>query len=274
MKKTKQPGLCVANLSVNTNYWSLLRARCQSVLKVGTGLIVSQVTAKENVMWIPYMQKSENIIAGMMLAEWQLAKKNTLTRCKVKKQRRLLCETLKNLHQKYLAESGVTVSYSLFCQLRPFDVVEPTEMDRQTCQCKIHENLQFIADTLQKQGLIPTSNLEDLVKKVVCDPNSYECHYNVCDKCHDNEYPVSYRNEVMSNEIAFTQWVYKKVPRNEAAGDDQSKTTTITDKDKITCSIEDLVLRFQEQLSVYKRHQYNVYRQYRWLLDSGIPALE
>ncbi|CAL8347438.1 unnamed protein product [Gadus morhua 'NCC'] len=45
---------------------------------------------------------------------------------------------------------------------RPFWVVVPTEADRETCQCKTHENLQFMANTLYSQGLSATKNLEEM----------------------------------------------------------------------------------------------------------------
>lgn len=62
--------------------------------------------------------------------------KNTKILHKMKKQRRLLLDTLINLHGKFLAESKLKVSYSVFCRLRPFWVVEPSDLDRETCLCK------------------------------------------------------------------------------------------------------------------------------------------
>ena len=48
-------------------------------------------------------------------------KKETLTRNRDKKQKRLLCDTMKNLHLKFVAETPDScISYSLFCRLRPF----------------------------------------------------------------------------------------------------------------------------------------------------------
>jgi hypothetical protein len=110
-------------------------------------------------------------------------KANTITRAKLKKQRRLISDTLTNLHLKFTADTGLSTSYSLFCKLRPFYVVEPTELDSKTCQCKVHENTQFMADALKKQGLISSNNLDDLVTKIVCNPESKECAYDKCDRC-------------------------------------------------------------------------------------------
>jgi len=71
-------------------------------------------------------------------------KKQTLTRAKNKQQKRFLNDTVSNLHSKFLAEnSDLKISYRTFCRLKPFWVVWPKEKDRDTCQCKTHENLHF-----------------------------------------------------------------------------------------------------------------------------------
>ena len=58
-------------------------------------------------------------------------KKDTITRNGIKQQRRVLCDTMLNLHMKYHAEYPLSgVSYSLFCKLRPFYVVRPKDKDR------------------------------------------------------------------------------------------------------------------------------------------------
>ena len=70
-------------------------------------------------------------------------KKETKTAGREKKQKRILNDSMKNLHTKFLAEqSSRTISYSLFCQLRPFWVIMPkvNDYDRDTCLCKLHCN--------------------------------------------------------------------------------------------------------------------------------------
>lgn len=69
-------------------------------------------------------------------------RKQTTTRNKVKMQKRFLVDAMRNLHRKFLAENNVRISYSSFCRLRPFCVVHPSLSDRETCQCKLHENLK------------------------------------------------------------------------------------------------------------------------------------
>ena len=69
------------------------------------------------------------------------SKKDTTTSKIQKEQRRLMTDSMKNLHSKFLGESSCKVSYAFFCKERPFWVVVPTERDRDTCLCKTHEHV-------------------------------------------------------------------------------------------------------------------------------------
>lgn len=89
-------------------------------------------------------------------------KKQTKTRYKLKKQKRFLIDTMANAHRKFLAEYPERkVSYSLFCHLHPFWVVTPTLSERETCLCKMHENLDFVTDKLYYLRLLPHRNIEE-----------------------------------------------------------------------------------------------------------------
>lgn len=70
-------------------------------------------------------------------------KKKCITRNNIKKQKRYMLDSLKNLHQKFLSTYSMIIGYSLFCQLRPFWVVEPKLTDRDTCACITHENVNL-----------------------------------------------------------------------------------------------------------------------------------
>lgn len=90
-------------------------------------------------------------------------KNNTI----IKKQRRLLCDSRKNRnHRKCVAEHEQNISYAFFC--RPFWVVTPNDRDRETCQCKTHENLQFMVEKIHKLVLSHSSNVEEMADSIVC----------------------------------------------------------------------------------------------------------
>ena len=71
--------------------------------------------------------------------------KRTLTKHKVKRQKRLLCDTMWNLHKKYASQNMAKIGYSTFCRLRLFWIVPPTETDIDTCYCKKCENVKLLA---------------------------------------------------------------------------------------------------------------------------------
>ncbi|KAK0167717.1 hypothetical protein PV327_001589 [Microctonus hyperodae] len=52
-------------------------------------------------------------------------KKDSVTRNKIEKQKRLLLNSMKNLHTKFMETENAVLSYAMFCRLRPFWVVTP-----------------------------------------------------------------------------------------------------------------------------------------------------
>lgn len=106
-------------------------------------------------------------------------KSQTITRGKIKKHKRFLNDTMKNLHRKFLLESpNNSVCYSLFCRMRPFWVVQPSIADRETCLCKVHENLCYLVEKLHSLRLIGSTDLEKMAESICCDSNLKDCMYN------------------------------------------------------------------------------------------------
>jgi len=78
-------------------------------------------------------------------------RKDCITRGSVKKQKRLLVDTIGNLYDRFLSEHEEKVSYAAFCKLLPFCVVLPRLQDRETCLCVNHENMQFLLDVEKRR---------------------------------------------------------------------------------------------------------------------------
>lgn len=111
-------------------------------------------------------------------------KKQTVTKGKVKKQKRFMTDTMKNLHRKFLLENvSSKLSYTLFCRMRPYWVVHPTIADRDTCLCKVHENLEFIVEKLHDLKLLEKTELESLAEETCCNPTFKPCMYAECKNC-------------------------------------------------------------------------------------------
>ena len=96
-------------------------------------------------------------------------RRDTISRHGEKRQRRVLLDTLQNLHKKYNAEHHCTsISYS-FCRLRPFHTVHPSQRDRQTCLCQKCENGQLMLQKLMQLNFIsPASSLNSCASSMCC----------------------------------------------------------------------------------------------------------
>jgi hypothetical protein len=71
-------------------------------------------------------------------------KKDTITRNKIKKQKRVLTNNINVLQKLFLSENeDMKVSYVIFCKLRPFWVVDLKCVNRDKCTCKLHANVEF-----------------------------------------------------------------------------------------------------------------------------------
>lgn len=207
-------------------------------------------------------------------------KKETITRNKQKRQKRLLTDTLINVHLKFNSEfvQNHKVSYSLFCRVRPFWVVPPTERDRETCTCKVHDNLQFVVDKLQSLNILPRSNVDSLCKAIVCSTEIKQCMYGECVNCKDSRLEFQCAHDLLSNVIACEscqdnslkpklakfdsneivacpQWVTKTEEHD-------GKKSTVTVKELESMSLYLLVDKFNAMLSKIRKHIFNIRHQY------------
>ncbi|KAF3837831.1 hypothetical protein F7725_009599 [Dissostichus mawsoni] len=122
---------------------------------------------------------------------------------------------MRNLHRKFLTEHpNYNLSYSLFCRMRPFWVVNPTLADRQTCLCKVHENLSFLAEKLHTLKLIRSVDMEDLTTSISCNPNSKDCMYNEGPHCKGQEFAIAAEVNLQAN-VELTQWSTETVIREK-----------------------------------------------------------
>lgn len=173
---------------------------------------------------------------------------------------------MKNLHRRFLLESpNCQISYSLFCRMRPFWVVQPSMADRQTCLCKVHENLGFLAGKLHSLKLIETTDLEEMAEATCCDPNNQACMYNECGACKNADYPI--KNVMDLQQTVFqTQWTTETVLREKKnkEGEKEKVSHKMTVKKRMETTLQDLVELFQRQLTNFKRHLFNIKQQFRF----------
>jgi len=80
-------------------------------------------------------------------------KKECKTLKDVRKQKQYLTHSLHFLHQKYCQENNFVISYTSFCQLRPFWVVPENIDQRDTSLCITHENIKILHKQLRKSAI-------------------------------------------------------------------------------------------------------------------------
>ena len=137
---------------------------------------------------------------------------------KTKDQKRYLQVTVNELYQLFKTQHPeVKVSKSMFCDLRPQNVLLSSEIPHSTCHCKYHENIFLYLTALNKiYSNIPLYS-SSFTESMVCKTTNDECYFNKCDKCKDGslfkqEYPLEINVDLVlddqsdSNEDTVVKW--------------------------------------------------------------------
>ncbi|WAR25600.1 LOW QUALITY PROTEIN: hypothetical protein MAR_011304 [Mya arenaria] len=192
----------------------------------------------------------------------RIMRKCTITRHGSKKQIRLLNDSIKNIHEKFLSEQRSEISYSLFCRLKPFYVIKPTEKHRETCLCKHHENIQFMINKIFHERAIEINYLDELLKKITCNSENKACIYRECDGCRDKSLTFKHADgrQVFWNSWKNVRLEKEKKNKNETV---EKRKTVKTMKEKEFGTLENLENPVQNDLKRVGRHVYNIRHQYR-----------
>ena len=197
-------------------------------------------------------------------------KKDTVTFQKIKKQKRLLNDSMTNLYAKFTFENpSIKIGYSTFCRYKPFWIVKPTLKDVDTCMCKKCTNIGYINRKLVAEKVIsgqPSDNLAELV----CDTKNKRCMYDECPRCKGKQIAFNLQ-EKGEKKITYQQWVTKE----KSYGND--KTSKVTCKDEIPISLSELCTKYESELKPrISKHMYNIHHQYAELkkLKEGLQPNE
>ncbi|WAR19946.1 hypothetical protein MAR_001784 [Mya arenaria] len=185
-------------------------------------------------------------------------KQATITRNGVKMQKRLLNGDLINLYKKYESE-GNKISYSMFCKLRPFWIVKPTEKDRDTCLCKLHENLNYKIQTSYKENMVHSKDANVLINEIVCTQENKECMYRECRQCEDKQ--LSCEN-ADGKQVLWNMWKNQRIDKEK---DGKKTVVNKTVKEKVQGTKETLADELNKELSRACRHVFNIRHQYKSL---------
>ncbi|CAH0406213.1 unnamed protein product [Chilo suppressalis] len=181
-------------------------------------------------------------------------KKEFITRHKIKKQKRYLVMSLKNLYNKFITTNAIKVSYSTFCKYRPFWVVFPKSSDRDTCACQVHVNMNLLIVALHKAKIINETSHYDLINSICCLPKTENCLLRNCNDC---KYKcVLYKEFNNENLIKFSYWCTTIESRENC------KVKRITTKKNEIAKPLELIKKLDQNLNGFLKHTFTIEKQY------------
>lgn len=186
--------------------------------------------------------------------------KETITRKKVKLQKRYLLRPMKKLWSIFCRKhKNVKVSYATFTRYRPFNVVPTSADNRDTCLCIAHVNMTFLAKKMKELGLIECDDPHEIVKGIVCSKRQIRCMYDNCDGCRNRNVallPSIFQND---DQCEWNAWENITETRTFLKGG-QKITKPVKCSKKVTKigTIHELVDLFQKKILTFKRHIFNI----------------
>lgn len=183
-------------------------------------------------------------------------KKDTVTQNGVKKQKRLMKDTIKNLHKKYLTSGYPPISYVTFTRMRPFWVTQPKLNLRNTCLCEKHENMDLVISSLKRNRIIKENTTTEILSSICCDIFKVECLQRTCPVCKNRH--LNYQEFDNSKDVIY--WNWKKIKKNyKKNGVD--KIAVNVEKVKITVKPLQLIKIFENNLKPFLTHCSNIRNQ-------------
>lgn len=141
-------------------------------------------------------------------------KKESITRKKVKKQKRFLCDTMLNLHKKFIVDfPHKKISYTKFCRLRPFCIIQPNCKDRDTCLCTVHANFKLIVNKAHAVGMINARSSKEVIASLTCfnvEKTKEDCLERNCHICFNKSLVWNEFDNFDNEPITYYQWLSKK----------------------------------------------------------------
>lgn len=191
-------------------------------------------------------------------------KKDVVIFRKKRAQKRLLLDSLKNLHQKFNKTSNKKISYSTFLKCRPFYIIPPKLSDRDTCVCIKHANITYMVSKLRSYNIINVVSPNDLVNNTVCSNKNKDCMYRKCKQCMTKKVEYCLSDEMKTNHIKYFQYINEK---EERVIKERKVQVRITSRKEFKDSIPDLIHKLETSLPEFRQHIFNIYHQHSTLKE-------
>lgn len=158
---------------------------------------------------------------------------------------------MKYLHQDFVKANTQykEMSNATFCRLRPFWVVKPKVTERDTCLCKVHENMNLIVSKLKVLKLVSENSPIEIVKNVCCSDDLPErCLERACILCKNKKVLFTTESHDLEEQITYFQRATKKVLVILKSGEKMVQKTV---KEIIYCSEKELIGALVNSLNKY-----------------------
>ncbi|KAF9412444.1 hypothetical protein HW555_009047 [Spodoptera exigua] len=179
-------------------------------------------------------------------------KNDTISRHGLKKQKRLLTDTLKNLHLKYLGSGEPPISYSTFSRMKPFWVTQPNVHARNTCLCEKHENMKLLIESMKRNRLIKENTISDVLSSLCCSKENIDCLQRICSSCKNRH--IDYQE--FNNEVNIAYWGWEK-NKSIYVKNNVEKSAIKVEKVRRWVKPLDLIKKFEDSLKPFLKHCVN-----------------
>lgn len=131
---------------------------------------------------------------------------------RISKSKRLLLWGLQDAYELFRNEnSEIEISFSKFASLRPKEcVLAGSAGTHNVCVCMIHENVRLMCKPIS--NILHLKDEKELLKKVSCSKNSYNCALHKCTDCED--IAAAYKENILNildtaavHNISYDQWL-------------------------------------------------------------------
>lgn len=122
-------------------------------------------------------------------------------------QKRVLCDTLYNLHQKFLSTVDYKISLATFCRFRPFWITWQNVHERNTCKCVQHANIELMISKLHEVKALKFRTVTAVLAAVTCNVHSTKCLFRECSTC--NYRSLEYYLPMPNHFVTYRQWIYE-----------------------------------------------------------------
>lgn len=167
------------------------------------------------------------------------------------KQKRLLLDTVKNLHPKFVAESGIQLSYATLLREKPYWVMQPRLKDRDTCLCVKHENFELKLTKLNRLGELKYNSTSELIKAYSCDVTSYACMFGSCAICRQIDMDPGNNEDT----VEYFQW---RVTKENRILKGAKKVVKLTKKVGVHSTVKDLRTSLLTDIIDMKKHVFGM----------------